>query len=173
MFPTLVQKPVSFSVFLDAFDLCGSLPFYLCKPQACTICLSHNSGLSTPYQLEHRIMVQKKALCLRLIKGGWQFFPSNTRSLSETLVSRGGGIVGTLWRARLALEPSWLFRREGMHSAGLRDPGLFIKHHGHRPRSSDRWSGHHCVTETMSTLRLGGQVALVRNRPTQIALKMT
>ena len=64
----------SFNMFLDAFDLCGSLSFYLCKPQAFTICLSRHPGLSTPYQLERRIMVQKSSL-FEIDKGRETVFP--------------------------------------------------------------------------------------------------
>lgn len=89
-------KTESFSMVEDGYDLCGSVSFYLCEAQTCTICLSRHSGLSIPYQRECRIKVQNKALCLRLIKEERPFSPSNTLGLSETLVSRGGRIARTL-----------------------------------------------------------------------------
>lgn len=79
-------KAVLFRVFSDAFDLCESLSFYLCKPQADTMCLSHHSGLSSPYQLEHRIMGQNSSL-FEIDKGRETVFPpSNTQGLSGILV---------------------------------------------------------------------------------------
>lgn len=73
------EQSHSFQDCLDAFDLCGSVSFYLFKPQAYTICLSRHSGLSTPYQLEHRIMVQKrKSSLFEIDKRRETVFPHQT-----------------------------------------------------------------------------------------------
>lgn len=97
-----------------AFDLCGLVSFYLCKPQACTICLSRHSGLCKPYQLEHRIMVQKSSL-FEIDKGRETVFPIKHLGLIwdarlERWSDSGYALKSTSGpRAILAV---WLFRRE-------------------------------------------------------------
>lgn len=69
-----------------AFDLRSFVSAHLCKPQAWTICLLCHSGLPVPYRSECRIIVQKKELCLRLIKQQRTVLLSNTLGLSFALV---------------------------------------------------------------------------------------
>lgn len=157
--------------------------FIFANHRPCTICLSRHSGLSTPYQLERRIMVQKSSL-FEIDKGRETVFPIKHS--------------GLIWAARLERwsnkrvrseehvwpqsHPSCLTVQEGRHAFSaalslLENPGLFIKHQGCRLGCwlffSDRWPDDRCVAETMANLQQSDRVVLVRNRPTQIALKMT
>lgn len=141
--------------------------FIFREPRACTICLSRHSGLSMPYQLERRIMVQKKkekSSLFEIDKGRETVFPIKHS--------------GLIWAARLerwsdsayalkntsgprAIPAVWLSRREEMHSVRLgrlqetrayllnikgvaSDAGSFRR---------DRWPDDRCVTETMANVQ--------------------
>lgn len=63
-------------------------------------------------------------------------------------------------RGRLQETRAYLLNIKGVAS----DAGSFRR---------DRWPDDRCVTETMASVQQSNQVVLVRNGPTQIALKMT
>ena len=158
------QKSESSSMLQDAFDLCGTLSFYLCKRQASTICLSRHSGLSTaPLSVwvhnngakKKREREKKLAPCLSLIKEGGPLSPIKHS--------------GLIWDARLerwsdnrarSEEHVWPQSHPGCLTVEERVDAFstFIyKTSRVLPQTlapcSDRWPDGRCITETMASLQ--------------------
>lgn len=130
-----------------AFDLWGLVSTHLCKPQACTICLSCHSGLSVPYRVKCRII---------LGGGGGGVLFEIDKARENVFVIKHFRLI---WGARLERwsEHVWplghpLRRWEAFRRA-TRKLALFIKHQGCRLRlwhlCGDRWPDNYCNQETM------------------------
>lgn len=152
------QKSESSSVLRDAFDLCGTLSFYLCKLQAGTICLSRHSGLSMAplsVRVQNNGAKKKIAPCLSLIKEGGPLSPIKHS--------------GLIWDARLERWSDNRARSEE-HVWPQSHPGcLTVEERGDAfstfiyktsrvlPQTlalcSDRWPDGRCITETMASLQ--------------------